>query len=136
MVWVRLDDRAPSHPKLLELSDAAFRLWIHGLCFCNAEGTDGRIPRRMIPRLTDADDWRVVADELTRHQISGRAPLWIEGSDGSVIVHDYVDYQPTLRDQARNRETKRLAMRVTRALDRLGLDRHRLEADGYALLVD
>jgi len=34
MSWVRLDDGAPGHRKIVGLSDAAFRLWIVGLTYC------------------------------------------------------------------------------------------------------
>ena len=134
MVWVRFDDATPSHPKVLELSDAAFRLWFNGLCYCNSELTDGRIPRRMVPRLTDADDWRALVGELTRPHVAGRAPLWHQGEDGALYVHDYTDYQPSSVQQQRYRAAKRLGMRIRRALDRLGLDSHRLSADDYASL--
>ena len=42
MTWVRLDDAATLHPKLLVLSDGAFRLWINGLALANRTATDGQ----------------------------------------------------------------------------------------------
>jgi len=42
MSWVRLDDGAPGHRKIVGLSDAAFRLWIVGLTYCNQQANDGR----------------------------------------------------------------------------------------------
>ena len=42
MSWVRLDDGAPGHRKIVGLSDAAFRLWVVGLTYCNQQANDGR----------------------------------------------------------------------------------------------
>ena len=43
MSWVRLDDNFPNHPKVVGLSDQAFRLYISGLCYASHYLTDGLI---------------------------------------------------------------------------------------------
>ncbi len=42
MSWVRLDDGSPGHRKIVGLSDAAFRLWIVGLTYCNQQARHRR----------------------------------------------------------------------------------------------
>ena len=41
MAWVRIHDDAMSHPKIVGLSDKAFRLWIWGLSYAQRHLTDG-----------------------------------------------------------------------------------------------
>ena len=43
MSWVRIEDRFALHPKVVGLSDGAFRLYVSGLCYANLYHTDGRI---------------------------------------------------------------------------------------------
>lgn len=85
MTWVRLEPDFPDHPKVVNLSDDAFRAFIGGLCYCNHYLTDGRIPAGAVRRLVHR---RAVAVELVK------AGLWDQNGDG-MIVHDFLDYQPT-----------------------------------------
>jgi hypothetical protein len=63
--WVRLDDAFPDHPKILGLSDAAFRLEVTAICYAHRNLTDGWIPEafppprlaRSVPALVDARLW-------------------------------------------------------------------------------
>lgn len=80
MAWVRIHDGAMTHPKLLALTDKAFRLWVWGLSYCQTHLTDGAILTLAIPpRLK-----RAVEDLVT-------ARLW-ERIDGALVVHDYLDW--------------------------------------------
>ena len=36
MSWLRIDDRFASHPKVAQLTDREFRVWMRLLCFCAA----------------------------------------------------------------------------------------------------
>jgi hypothetical protein len=84
MTWVRIDADFPEHPKVVDLSDDAFRAFIGGLCYCNHYLTDGKITPGAIRKLAN----RKVADELIS------AGLWEQNGSG-VIVHDFLEYQPT-----------------------------------------
>ena len=44
MSWTKLDDLFPGHPKVITLSDSAFRLHVTALCYCASQLTDGFIP--------------------------------------------------------------------------------------------
>lgn len=48
MTWTRLSDVFPDSPAVLEISDAAFRVHIHALIYCNKHLTDGALPKRAI----------------------------------------------------------------------------------------
>lgn len=55
MPWVRIDEKAMDHPKIMRLSDGAFRLWVAGLAYCQKHLTDGAIPRealKLLPAMT------------------------------------------------------------------------------------
>lgn len=98
MGWVRLDDNFADHPKVIALSDTAFRLYIEALCYSNRQLTDGFIPMAVYLKASKNDD----ADYLIE------AGLWEEVPNGYQI-RSYNEYQPTRekvnekREQARER---------------------------------
>lgn len=49
--FVRLDHGMPENPKVVGLSDAAFRLYVEAICWCSRQETDGKIPAAMMRRL-------------------------------------------------------------------------------------
>lgn len=100
MTWVKLDADFPEHPKVVDLSDDAFRAFIGGLCYCNHYLTDGRITPGAIRRLAS----RRVATELVD------AGLWEQNGSG-VIVHDYLEYQFSRSEVEANREARASAGR-------------------------
>ena len=80
MAWVRIHDGAMSHPKVVTLSDKAFRLWVWGLSYCQMHLTDGVIPAAAIPPPPRT------ATVLTL------AHLWDAREAGGYQVHDYLDW--------------------------------------------
>jgi hypothetical protein len=87
MTWVRLDDNMTEHPKVAGLSNAAFRLHIHGISYCARNLTDGFIPKTVSRRLLDGNSTRI-RQELVQ---SG---VW-ESTETGYQIHDYHDYQPS-----------------------------------------
>jgi len=118
MTWVRHDDGAPTHPKHLRLSDAAFRLWYNGLAHANLHATDGLIAREIVHTLDYRHAW-------TKRQLAALvqeikdAKLWKEVSAGYEI-HDYEDYQEeaTTPVRAARREAARERKRRQRERER------------------
>lgn len=91
MAWVRLDDQFPDHPKVLGLSDQAFRLHVTALCYCSAQLTDGRVTALLTRRLTwFVTDSNAVTNELVT---SG---LWEQDGE-DFIIHDYLEYNPSAK---------------------------------------
>lgn len=81
MAWVRLHDGAMTHPKIIKLSDKAFRLWVWGLSYCQLHLTDGLVPVLALPpRLKRA------SDDLVRCQ------LWHFLEAFGFTVHHYLDW--------------------------------------------
>ena len=112
MSWVRLDDGAPGHRKIVGLSDAAFRLWIVGLTYCNQQANDGRFSAASARIMTGY----LASPELGRCAIAElcTAGLWAETADG-YEVHDYLEYQPSQEERASANKAAAERMRKMRA---------------------
>lgn len=120
MVWVRLEDTFPEHPKVIVLSDQAFRTHVTGICYCSRNLTDGFIPN---PAAGGG------AAELVS------AGIWSESESG-FHIHDYLDYHPSRASVLAEREKKRKAGKkggkATQAKHRKRRDDNGLEAGAKA----
>ena len=96
MTWIKLDDSLPNNPKILPLSDGAFRLYIEGLCYANQYLTDGYLANAVLIRL----DQNSNRDELVW------AKLWIESEDG-IFINDYTEHQSSKADVEAKKEQVR-----------------------------
>ena len=74
-----MDDGYADHPKVLALSDAAFRAHVGMMCYAAKHLTDGFVPSRAV-----AARPRIVA-ELVAQRL-------IEASTGGWTLHDYLDW--------------------------------------------
>ena len=101
MTWIKLDDTLPNNPKILPLSDKAFRLYIEGLCYANQYLTDGFLAEAAVIRLDTGN----ACEELLE------AGLWI-GSESGIQIHDYCEHQTSRKDVEEKRNQSR--ERVTR----------------------
>lgn len=129
MPWARFDDHMPSHRKIRPLSDAAFRLWVSAVCWCNANKTDGFI---------SADDLRFVADVADPHaavpQLTAKG-LWEEVADGW-LVHDFHDYNPAVAEVDAARKLKTARQQRWREGNRARLQAIQDSANGPAVDAD
>ena len=96
MTWVKIDDSFPDHPKVIGLSDKAFRVHIEGLCYCGRFLTDGFIPTTVATKFVSSD--LAIIDELCE------AGLWIDLPNGYEI-HDYLEHQSSKSDVTEKKET-------------------------------
>lgn len=94
MAWLKIDDNAPGHRKLLRVPPAARWLWVCGLAYCQRLKTDGAIPAEALD-LFGVKNPKPLADALVE------AKLWHTGDDG-FRVHDFLAWN----DSAEQRETK------------------------------
>lgn len=97
MAWVNMDDRFPEHRKNASLSDAAFRLHVAGICWCNRELTDGVVEADQVPILVRRFRKPALAELLSTGQ-------WVQLPDGSYLIHDYLDWNPSRETVIRRRE--------------------------------
>jgi hypothetical protein len=91
VTWVRIDDGAPIHPKLLDAGPEAAWLWIAGLAHCNRAVTDGSIRKVHLLSLYPHEKWSAarVRALAARLVVAG---LWVDQGD-RYVVHDYAEYQ-------------------------------------------
>jgi len=115
MSWLRVDDKFCRHPKVVDLSDAAFRLHVAAKCDCAEFETDGRVKRGAVGGFTKHPDKAALIQELER------AGLW-ECTEDGWLVHDYLDYNPSHAELKAKREQAKERARKSRA--------HQVRANG------
>lgn len=116
MPWANLDDQFPKHPKVLPLSDAAFRLHVAGVCSCAQYLTDGEVQAEavalLVPRYKKA-----TLDELIRrgqwHDMGQGCgtETCVRGESDAYVIHDYLQWNRSRQDVEAERERKRKAGR-------------------------
>lgn len=102
MSWVRVDDKAWSHPKFASLSGNAVKLWLFALCWSNGHETDGHIPTQVL---------RILGGNKSDAAALCAAGLWIK-IDAGWEIHDFLKYQPSAEENRRRREAKAEAGRT------------------------
>jgi hypothetical protein len=102
MVWVRLEDGLPDHPKIDAAGGDAAWLHVCALAYCNRNLTDGYIPADRVPRLSDRKRPLQLAERLVD------VGLWHRLEDGYTI-HDFLDYNPTRAAVLAGREERHAA---------------------------
>jgi len=102
MPYAHLDDRFYGNPKILSTPLPAVGLYCLGLSYCNAQLTDGFIPRSAV---AGWGGWAAAAKTLVARN------LWEAVTDG-FRVHDFLDWNPSReqvleeRAAARQRKTR------------------------------
>ena len=94
--WVRIDENAMDHPKFLALTDGAWRLWCEGQAYCQKHLTNGRIPKAALRGFRYFSTSRV--KNLTTEFVPMKGPCWHTEPDGTVQVHDYLEWNDS-RDE-------------------------------------
>lgn len=94
MAWVKLDDEMPRHPKVLDLSDRAFRVYITCLCTTSEFLKDGYI--------TAAQMKQAKASPKVVRELLEAGLIHVDGV--GYRIHDYLKYNPS-REQVEKRRT-------------------------------
>lgn len=97
-MWVRLDDGFADHPRVIGLSDRAFRVHVAAMCYAARHLTDGWVPSG------HPSHARAIAELVT-------AGLWMPGADGGFVIRDWSQWNPsgqTIKDRrTKDAERKR-----------------------------
>jgi len=108
MVWVRLDDQFPDHPKILAAGPVASWLYVCGLAYSARLLSDGFVPTAQIRKLADVPNPAKLVDTLVR------VGLW-EAVDGGYMIHDFLEYNPPSEKIRAEREAAKERMRKGRS---------------------
>ena len=100
MTWVKIDPRMTEHPKIVGLSDRAFRLHINALCYAGRNDTDGRISRAVLRQLGGTARH---AGELVA------AKVW-EVNGAGWAIHDYLHFNFSKAQIEQQRQEARARM--------------------------
>lgn len=111
MSWCRIDDKAMEHPKISKLSDGAFRLWVEGLVHCQKYLTDGAITVESMRGFK--------AYSPKRKGLLLDARLWDGQPDGSVHVHDYLQWNESKEQVLKSRQIARERLDKHRQMKRV-----------------
>lgn len=106
MPWVRIDEHALNHVKILALSADGFRLWVEGLSHCQRHLTDGAISRTALRTFRYALPAAVAELEAS---VDGLAPLWEPAAEG-YQVHDYLQWNEPRERVLQNRQCAKQRM--------------------------
>lgn len=94
MAWI--DNRAWAHPKVANLSDPAFRVWVSGLCYACGFVTEGRLTKQQ---------QKIVGSTPRLRRELEDAGLWLdEGPD--VLIHDWDEHNGRRDEKERARRVK------------------------------
>lgn len=105
MGWVKLENTFPQNPKVVGLSDAAFRAYVTALCYCDAHMTDGLLPEAAILTLGITEPVRV---ELVSNKL-------VSSRRGSLRIHDYLEHQRSRAQIASERKAAKERQKRARA---------------------
>ena len=92
MTWSRFDDAFPQHPKIVGLSDQAFRLHVSAICYANRNLTDGRVPMDALVVLLPGRPRPVLKRRAMELVDAG---VWTKTSESAYSIHDFLAYNPT-----------------------------------------
>lgn len=102
--YVKVHDGLPDHPKIIEAGGEAGWLYICGLSYASRQLTDGVIPKRLVPRLTDGSKPEASASALLRvglwHEGEHDCPNCPPAGPDAYVIHDYLDHQRSASEVA------------------------------------
>lgn len=92
----------PDHPKVAGLSDAAFRLHVAAIAYCNKNLTDGLIDGDEVPRRVRRFKKGALAELVDKG-------MWRSINEGAAFeIHDYLDWNDTRTEVEKRKEQARL----------------------------
>lgn len=118
MGWVKLDDGFAEHPKIDNLSDGAFRLYVAALGYVARNLTDGVIPEarlsRLVPRYKPAHLAELLDDPYgpvwhAPGHLCDRCP---QPPARHYTVHDYLEKNPSAEKERERRRVRSEAGRL------------------------
>lgn len=117
-MWVKVDDRFPEHPKVVAAGmklgpygeGRVLALWLHGMCYCNRNYTDGWLEATTIATWMRIDRKPLEVAEAMAQPVRDKAGLLVKEGEGDLArfrFHDYEVHNPTLEEAIERKEKDR-----------------------------
>ena len=94
--WLKLDQSFPDNPKVMPLTDGAFRLYITALCWTARNNQNGELPKGVLRALGSTARVR----ELVSSGL-------LDESDGVFRIHDYLKHQMSAAEVTAYKKARR-----------------------------
>lgn len=122
MPWAKIDDGFDEHAKIESLLDeedptlalAAIGLWLLGLTRAHREMQGSRRLKNKKPGLVQKSNIRRYTSRENREEVAGllvKYGLW-ETDDDGWIIHDFIDYLPSIRTREERSKAGRLGAKA------------------------
>lgn len=115
-MWLRVDDKFPDHPKARGLDAVAIAVWLAAACWSAEYEQDGRVTPEAARQLAARFDSQVSLLGGEEPPVVARlvaVGLWERHND-IYVIHDFLDYNPSRREVARERRAARARGRKAR----------------------
>lgn len=116
MSWVRFDDSMPDDEKVINLSDAAFRVYVTAICWSARTLSDGAVPVRKANEIAGRRAKSVMTElvPLLFHEhgdfcTSDACQRLCCLPVGNYLIHNYLKYNPTREAVLEERKAKQEA---------------------------
>ena len=97
MSWVKFDDQATFHAKVIQAGNEVAGAWFRMTCWCSAHLTDGFLPEHVANLIAGRP-------EVVRAAVAAGL---LDDAPGGVRVHDYLDHNPSRDEVLKRREAER-----------------------------
>lgn len=99
-LWAKIALNLAENPKVIGLSDRAFRAFIEAILYSRKHMTDGFLDARVVNKMWGEE----AAHELSTNDPSN--PSWV-AVEGGYVIHAFCEYQMTSEDVEKHREMQR-----------------------------
>lgn len=100
MSWLKWDDRAFDHPKMLAADCRLKAIHWSALTWVAQQETDGLLPDSALPMIVAKADPQLLADIDTHVESLVDIGLWDRDQAGNLSVHGWLDWNPSASDIA------------------------------------
>lgn len=101
MAWWKAQCESRTNPKFAAAGAAASWVWYCANCYAREHLTDGLVPKQMLSALVPGMTWRQVVNASKKLV---EVKLFIENTDGSFTINDFLVYHPSKAEVENARE--------------------------------
>lgn len=111
MTWIKIDDHFPEDPDAIAIGEDASWLHLVAIAYCSRHLTDGKLPRKMVTKLTGKRSPMKLVQRLLD------VGWWIEEGD-DFLIPKYLEHQRSRKQVVEEREMSRQRQEKVRKMSR------------------